>query len=222
MHWLFENEQQLTSLKEKSQNPGSSQAPVSLCPFLLVDWGQKNHWTNSKNFHGQQWVLGCSCGLVLFVYYAHPVVLGVQNVLCIFSQWRKKKTYTFRVIACTSHSWHERDHCSWLSIGVIKLEVKLSQCGSLRFREAYLTAVPNWLLSLNSMPWSQQQEKRKLLKVCSLTQWVRQESTKGMLGPCTKQTWSCLYPQSLMSFHGAALARTLSTLWCAVTPGSKC
>lgn len=25
-----------------------------------------------------------------------------------------------------------------------------------------------------------------------------------------------------MSYHGAALAKTFSTLWCAVTPGSKC
>lgn len=62
----------------------------------------------------------------LFVSYARSVVLGVQNVLRIVSQWKRRKTYALRFTTCTSRSWHERERWSWLSIGIITLEIRVS------------------------------------------------------------------------------------------------
>lgn len=102
---------------------------------------------------------------VLFVCYAFPVLLSFQNEFCVVSQWKRKKTYTFRVTACVSR----RKYLSWLNPGVIKLEI--SQCSYFRSREACFTAIFSWLFSPSVMP-APLAGGRKTFKGPSLTQRI--------------------------------------------------
>lgn len=172
MHWqlrdalAFENKQELTTLKEKSHHPRSSKHQLHSVLSCLWTGDRKTAGQgemNSKSFHWHQWVLDSWRFFVCLVSMSCSTWFLECFLRCLSMEKEANKAFHSYCLYIT-----QRDHCCWLSIGVIKVEIKQSHCRYLRSREVYLTALFSWLSSLNSVQWSWKWEKRKLLKVCSL------------------------------------------------------